>query len=304
MYQRVLVPLDGSAFGDRAIPLALQIAGRTGAHVDLVHIHMPGREDLSAITPYQFEQVTSRYAERDQAELGAEREQIREKAESLAREAGLVVTGSVVFGAVAEMLTNLAESSRADLIVMATHGRTGFARARLGSMADMVVRHASMPVLLVHPEPDGSIARAPLCRRILVPLDGSDFSEEVLQPATDFARLYDAEVMLVHVVDHRAKLPNAYLDPARATGVLLRHGGRIETVLAAHVVDGILDAAERMGADLIAMATHGRGGLTRLVMGSTASDLISRTHLPVLLRRPGISAPAFQGQSIAAELRA
>lgn len=282
MYHRVMVPLDGTSFGEHAIPTALRIASRTGAAVDLVHVHVRLPDDgLSAFTPYQYQQVTRHYVTWDDENLRRELAELQEKADSLARESGLSVTARILSGEVVDALHTEADRFHADLIVMATHARTGLARARAGSVADVVVRRATMPVLLLQPT-DGAetAAPAPPFRRVLVPLDGSPFSEEVLDPAEAFARVHDAELRLIHVVERRGWLHRGHRQVAGASA------RPVETVDAVRVRDGILDAARRWDADVIAIATHGRGGVSRMLVGSTASDLLAGTHLPVLLHRP------------------
>jgi nucleotide-binding universal stress UspA family protein len=139
-----------------------------------------------------------------------------------------------------------------------------------------------MPVLLLQPEGGAAAGESsPTYRRVLVPLDGSAFSEEVLAPARAFAGLHDAEVRLIHVVARRGRLGVTHPDP-----VTDRPGEKVDVIGAAGVTEGILDAARAWGADLLAIATHGRGGLSRMLVGSTASDLLARTQLPVLLHRP------------------
>lgn len=281
MYQRVMVPLDGSPFGDSAIATALDIARRTGAIVDLVHVHVPVTDEgLSAFTPYQYQHVTDRYAEWDEREREEELVRLREKAAALAAASDLEVTGRVVTGAMIDALLAEAERFRADVIVMATHARTGFDRMRHGSVADLIVRHADMPVLLLQPA-EGATMPLRGYRRVLVPMDGSTFSASVLKPALAFARLHDADIRLVHVLE-----PDWGPDPLAALAADLPDWP-IETVRHRDVAIGILREAETWGADLIALATHGRGGLSRVVTGSTATRLLAHSHLPMLLQRPG-----------------
>lgn len=294
MYHRVMVPLDGTSFGEHAIPTALRIASRTGAAVDLVHVHVRLQDDgLSAFTPYQYQQVTRHYVTWDEEDLRRELAELQEKADSLARESGLSVSARNLSGEVVDALHAEADRFHADLIVMATHARTGLARARRGSVADVVVRRATMPVLLLQPtEGAETAAPPPPFRRVLVPLDGSPFSEEVLEPAEAFARVHDAELRLIHVVERHGW-------PRRGHGDVARTSKRpVEAVDAVRVRDGILDAARRWDADVIAIATHGRGGVSRMLVGSTASDLLAGTHLPVLLHRPLARVP--EGDSAAA----
>jgi nucleotide-binding universal stress UspA family protein len=286
MYQRIMVPLDGSRFGEYAIPFAMEIADRTGADVDLVHVHVPEADDLAAFTPYQYQHVTRNYRDWDRVELDHEAERLRDLADVLSQHTGLRITSKVIGGRVPEALQDEAARFHADLIVMSTHARTGLARATAGSVADVVVRRATMPVLLVNPGDDAEMPRPPVYRRILVSLDGSAFSSEVIVPAQGFARAHDADMRVVHVVQSAGHAGSVLIGPA---------GTRIETILARRVAEGILDVADHWGADVIAIATHGRGGLTRMLMGSTASDLIAKTHLPVLLHRPSATtAPATE----------
>lgn len=305
MYSRIVVPVDGTAFSEYAIPFALNIAGRTGARIELVRVHVPepSGDDLYALTPYRYEGVTSFYRQLDREALRREWDELASRADALAGDTGLEVHARVTRGRIDEAVEHEAEAFHADLIVMATHARTGVARARLGSVADAVVRLATMPVLLVHPH-DEPFDAVPAFDSILVTLDGSDFSAQVLPHANALARLYGAQVALAHVEMARGFWTPGGTTPQHLPGtgddylhqlVLDRAGfarePRLEAVVAYNATAAILDAAERLGVDLIAMATHGRGGVSRLVMGSTASAVLARTTLPVLLLRPDPGLP-------------
>ena len=306
MYRRIVVPVDGTAFSESAIPFAANIAHRTGARIELVRVHVPDPpgDDLYALTPYRYEGVTSYYRELDREGLRREWDELASRADALAEATGLEVLARLTRGRIDEAVEHEAEAFHADLIVMATHARTGMARARLGSVADAVVRQATMPVLLVHPQ-DDAVDVEPAFDSLLVTLDGSGFSSQVLPHATALARLYQAEVALAHVEMARGFwTPAGTATPGQlpATGadylrqVVIDNGGfprvpRLEAIVAHNAAAAILDAAERLGSSLIAMATHGRGGFTRLVMGSTASTVLARTTLPVLLLRPDPGTP-------------
>lgn len=141
-------------------------------------------------------------------------------------------------------------------------------------------------------------------KRILVPLDGSDLAETVLSHVSEMAACYGAEIVLLRVVtepafDYALTTPaignrihagmeedaTAYLD--RVAGNLKQSGLKVNTLLSeGPVAAGILDAALRIQADLIAMSTHGRGGIARLVMGSVAEQVLQHATVPVLLFRP------------------
>jgi nucleotide-binding universal stress UspA family protein len=170
-------------------------------------------------------------------------------------------------------------------------------------VADRVLRQSDVPVLLVPPgcERTWSDDRTP---RILVPLDGSDLAAEALAPADELAEALGAELLLLgvllpsvplvtdgteytHGFDEKAALDGVrqYLE---TTGGGLREGGRaVDTMaVAGYPPAAIAAVAREVGVDAIVMATHGRGGLKRLVMGSVATGVLQRTPAPLLVVRP------------------
>jgi nucleotide-binding universal stress UspA family protein len=310
MYERIVVPLDGSAFSEYAIPVAVRIGSRTGAAIELVHVHMPEAQEESwdSFTPFQFQGVTNLYAANDRSALRRERDSVADRASSLRQSTGLEVTGRVLTGRVDTAVENEAEHFHADLIVMSTHARTGLARIRFGSVADAVIRQARMPVLLLHP-PEGKAEKVPEphFRRMLIPLDGSYLSHQVLGPASKFARLFESTVAFVHVdIVHgqwtgvspgrvpNTDTPHSYLATMAAEAAQLFERPHLESTYGEKPADAILDAAQRLDAGIIAMATHGRGGIVRMLTGSTASEVLHRTRLPVLLYRSRPFATAEQ----------
>ena len=303
MYERIVVPLDGSAFSEGAIAYAALIAARSGATIELVHVHVPEPEDdaLYSFTAYRYTGVVQWYRQVDRAAMRREVEAYRARAADLASETGLPVIARVVSGHIDRGIEEEAETFHADLIVMGTHARTGFARVRFGSVAETVVRMSTVPVLLVRPDAETSASLSPPdISRVLVALDGSAFSEQVLPPAARLAAVFDAALGVVHVETGLREAPSSfdelsaadarvgeqYLHGHVAKSEHLPDGARLLLVGSPHPADAIMDAASRLGSDLIAMATHGRGGLSRLIMGSTANEVMRRTRLPVLLHRP------------------
>jgi nucleotide-binding universal stress UspA family protein len=190
----------------------------------------------------------------------------------------------------------------ADLVVMSTHGHGGIGRWLYGSVADQVIRQSPVPILLVPATCDHAWeGTAPL--RIMVPLDGSAFGEEVLDPVGKLASTLKAELLLVGA--------SGPLEYAYADGVPYMRGGLdvalretrdylesvafrmraeghtvtadAETGRAGPVID---DLARRRHVDLVAMATHGRSGIARAALGSVATEVLHRSRIPVLLWRP------------------
>ncbi|GMV06313.1 MAG: universal stress protein [Gemmatimonadota bacterium] len=297
MYRRIMVPLDGSRFAESALPLALSVSRRTGAPVHLVTVQEP----IPSFAYDEWENAAEDWS-RDYLDHAVER--VRPLA-------GSDVTAALLSGHVVEALEEEAKSQTADLVVMATHGRGAFSRAWLGSVADAFIHHAARPVLLVRPEEKGGevdLAADPGFGRMLVPLDGTELSEGVLAHAVDFGALFKTAFHLVRIVPYPMQFSSPYLphtmqvnqqfvaDAKQAAAEYLdghaehlRHRDlTVETavVVVAQPGHGILVEAEDARCDLIAMATHGRAGLTRAILGSTADKIVRGTHVPVLLYRP------------------
>jgi nucleotide-binding universal stress UspA family protein len=207
---------------------------------------------------------------------------------------------------VADVLDLAIREASADLVVMSTHGRGGLRRSVFGSVADTLIRRAEVPVVLVPPHCEVSWeARQP--SQILVPLDGSPLAEQALHHAAGLARLLDAEILLVWA------LSPALHARYRNDKLTLSHADFVEVEDAWHYLsnaaDGprsnglrasvrvlvgppsatIADAARAEGIDLIVMTTHGRGGLSRYVLGSVADGLVQRASMPIILIRSGVA---------------
>ncbi len=300
MIRTVLVPLDGSPFGEQALPLALQIARRAQAAVQLIHVHQP------VSTPWSGSEMaadlTLEAEVRDQ-----EKEHLRETAGRLAQQGTATVTAAVLDGPVADAIHEQALACGADLVVMATHGRGPLARFWLGSVADQLIRRLTVPLLLVPPQ-EGEPLPAEV-RHVLVPLDGSEQAEQILGPALDLAGLLVAAVTLLRVVEPPA-VPDHHwgghaaggADPkllqqleADARGYLERVVIGLEgrappvttrLVLNRRTADAILAEAGMRPGTLVALATHARAGVARLVLGSVADKVIRGAVAPVLVYRP------------------
>ncbi len=305
MYRSILVPLDGSPYGEFAVPVAEGIAERTGARLHLVHVHVP----LATAGSVRGAPVRA-YGEWDMDAKEQEAQYLSSLSERVLQRPGIAAERDLLEGSVVETLTSFAAESAADLIVMTTHGRGPLARAWLGSVADGLARHATVPVLLVRPAADPEPLGARLFRKVLVPLDGSPLAEQILQPATALGSLSSAEYVLIRVVsplvltgysppegglvqaldtsdlERMAQQAEEYLEvraeSLRAEGLVVR----TQVVVEMQPAVGILDFARESGTDLIAMATHGRTGFSRLLLGSVADKVLRGTAAPVLLYRP------------------
>ena len=286
-FRRIAVPLDGSELAERALPFARSLAQLVGGNLILARV-ADGR---------------GRFGDRIEAQIeaAAEAEAYLERLMD-GRRAGYVVERSLPYGDPATEIARLAGERSADLIVMSTHGRSGLGRALLGSVADTLVRRTQLPLLLVR-------AGLPLdrwehgLRRILVPLDGSGLAEAALPRVAALARASGARVTLLQVVgppapelrpsevaglpeDDEALAERARRYLAGAAARLSEQGVGVETeVTFGWPAERIGAAAAEGHADLIAMSTHARGGLDRLIVGSVADQVLRRAEVPVLLVR-------------------
>jgi nucleotide-binding universal stress UspA family protein len=308
MYERIIVPLDGTAFGEYAVTWATEIARRSNAMLELVHIHIPAHleTELFEVPAFRYTGVVRSDAEYDREVLRREIETLDERAHLLASATGLRVKSRTITGNVDAAIEREANEFGADLIVMSTHARTGIDRARWGSIGDAIVRHSTVPVLLVQPPGGSPVARvAPTFDRILVPLDGSHLGEQIIGPVADLARLFGARVHLVHVMvppgdqtfsrtieteDHRSLrvelTAEQYLAHVTKTAAAGIESLSVEVRRAPAPRHGIIDAAAEIEPDMLALATHGRTGIMRILLGSTAGEVLANTELPVLVYRP------------------
>ncbi len=345
MYTKILVPLDGSDLSNAVLPHVRQVAQCSRARVLLLHVlpqPKPGvnglamamlerqklgseyqiRAALAGHGQFDMSPPTSQFPRRDLIERQVEAYKFLDAIAAGLTQSGIEVHTRVVVAEPDEAILDVAAQAGADLIAMATHGRSGIGRFLLGSIADRVVRHASAPVLLVRPT--GLRVEAsedlPTYRRILVPLDGSELANAVLPYVRRLAACMGAEVLLMQVVpepEPEIVVAHAQIGWSRAAGGsgvagvselahwiehataaaqdglnavatgLTESGIRAETVVAVgQPAEAILDMADGRDVDLIAMATHGYGGIRRFLMGSVADRIVRHARVPVLLVRP------------------
>lgn len=304
MYRSILVPLDGSATAELALPVAAEIARRTDAALRLVRVLRPDAPPLPWAGGLPVEQ-----GERELAPTADHRRAQDYVDAAVARlvEQGIAATGTLRLGDAAPELAREAAVAQADLVVMTTHGR-GLSRAVLGSVTQELVRRSAVPVLTVRAR-TGTVARSPDApSRILVPLDGSPLDEHILQQAARIGGVLRGEVLLLRMVTphvHRDR-PTAVqfdrgevrqlhesadreLQPVRAR---LEEGGmtvRTHVVAGERAEEEILDFAARHDVSLIVMATHARQGRERLVHGSVAEAVLRGATADVLLYHPQVA---------------
>jgi len=300
MYRTVIVPLDGSPFAAQAVATAAEIAQRSGAVLVLTRVHEAYRYEE---TEYSISEDLSR---RDQEQYLAD---VMEYVQARYR---LQAERRLLTGAIVPALCTFAQELDDPLIVISTHGRTGFSRFWLGSVADAVARHAATPVLMLrHHGTENSLAPPHAFRGIVVPLDGSDLSETALPHAVALAAAFRSRLVLVHVVGPTPVPVSAYTAPFATSGeftpdslstrmeaaqryvsniaarVSARNAG-VEATASVRVSDSpgpaVLETAEWESADTIALATHGRGA-SRLIAPSVADKILRAGPEAVLIVR-------------------
>jgi nucleotide-binding universal stress UspA family protein len=310
MFERILVPLDGSLRAERALAAAARLAHVTSATVILARV-----KDL----PTSFGPGSAPLADVE-ALMASERKTAMRYLEDVARRPELadVTTQTEVSlsAAVAPALLEIMQASRADLVVICSHGRTGFTRWRLGSVAQKIARHATVPTLVLRgdgPSLAGDSADASRPLRALAPLDGSSEAEMALEPAAQLiaalATPDRATLHLIHVIqlegapqvsgDEQTSQESLRLEAERylrtvaerfehATLASLPLDVTWSVVFDADVAAAILDqrASEDHGYDMIAMASHGRSGWQLWMMGSVAERVLQTSDLPLLIVRP------------------
>lgn len=290
----ILLPLDGSALSERAIPFATMLARKAGQSLLLLR----AVDTLAAPTDAAGKALMH------------EAQEALDSTAALLSEDGLTVTTRVLDQHPATAILDAAAEEDISLIVMSTHGRGGLGRFLYGSVTDMVLRHAPVPVLTVPPHGIPTWpANQPL--KILVPLDGSELSRAALGPAVELADILGGTLVLASV----AVLPGygmyaegyAFVDASAFEEVLAETEAYLESVAAelrtpTRAVEisasygspyiGVMEAARTLKVGLIVMATHGRSGMTRILLGSVATSAIRQTEVPILLVRPAAATPA------------
>ena len=287
----ILVPLDGSGLAEQALPFAEALAILSGSPLVLLY------------ASYVAEVFGIDSSETQVQELAAAEAYLRKIAVHLKRR-GLAVETCAPYGLAGRAIAREASARHAWLIVMATHGRGTFGRFFSGSVAADVIRRATVPLLLLRAWHAGD-ARARLAdgQTIVVPLDGSELAETALPVAQALAASLNSPLLLVRAVPP----PDPVLTPDGMAVALFtedraaaeREAGEYLTTLVTRLAESgttvqtlvrlgkpaeiIRTVAEEHGAALTVLATHGRTGVDRLLLGSVAEAVVHHGATPVLL---------------------
>jgi len=295
-YEKILVPLDGSKLAEVALPHAEALTKAFDAQLTLLGaVQIFKASDTFHPGQIDADDIAVRY--------------LRQKADLL-RGRQISVDTKVSVGDAPSIIVDYAHQDAVDLIVMATHGRSGVKRWVLGSTADRVVRSTEKPVWLVRAKGDrADIGDSLRFCRVIVPLDGSSAAEQVLSHVCEIASRLQLEIVLLHVITETTQVEvlgaeGDYHEVPVSDEVIGRlkenAGSYLKTVVdrlsaqgfsansvirIGSAADQIIDVAEEMDAALVAMTTHGRSGIERWAYGNVADKVLTAGTTSLLLTR-------------------
>ena len=327
MFKQILVPLDGSLRAERALAVAARIARASDGTIMLLRAVGIPAEYTSYLYDSYMAQMPMYVQEILDTEQANAENYLADVAKST-RLAGIKTQTKALSGTAAMTILDVARDEHVDIIVMCSHGDTGFKRWTLGSVAQQVSRHSPVPVLVLREDGTAPTSSFPdhlhPLRSVtaMVALDGSKLAEVALEPVAYLVAALAAPaqgtLLLTSVVNlaaikNRSDIQKKVLDDAKAylkdaverldagevAKLNLAIGWSIEN--SKDVADALIRGAEGgeivesswefAGCDLLAMATHGRGGVQRWVMGSVTERVLGATKLPLLIVRPKAEQP-------------
>jgi nucleotide-binding universal stress UspA family protein len=296
MFERILVPMDGSKASEMVVPYAIELASLFGSTIIIAGVSESSVRQAEVESRSYLEKQSDRISE---ALLKREPEG---EGKSLHAQVGF----QSLNGNPASEIINYASKIDASLIVMANRGASGSGLWPMGNVAEKILRSANCPVLLIRDYLDDStIALKYIIRKILVPLDGSKLSEAAFPPAVSLAKETGAEIVLFQVIEsvdfsgydgitpevidkYKAGSHSSardYLEKTKQSMINLHPLISIATG-EKPVAEKIIDYSEANNCDLIVMSTNGRSGIGRWVFGSITDKVLHTGKKPVLVVRP------------------
>jgi len=301
MFEKILVPLDGSPLAQAILPYVTVVAKGFHSHVILLHV---AETALDHEVP---EQKT--YADETMERIRPMAENYLAGVADELRRGGIDVEAKVVGGRAVPQILEYAEQENVGLIAMSTHGRAGLTRWVMGSGVDKILRACERPVLLVRPRDEGAGGKADgRLSKIIVPLDGSNDAEAALPLAEELSKALGLEIILIQVIGIETTVhfipmaPDSWPVPSDilkrldvvASGYLTGLAKQLKDrgltvqweVLRGPSGPRIVEFAKETPASLVVMTTHGLSGFRRWVMGSVTDAVVRQTGEPVLVVRP------------------
>ncbi len=300
MFNKILVPLDGSDLSEKALVTAVSIARKLNSDLMLMHVIPQRNMPVPEYSEAGYDQFINRFDTKYEDWANNYLNEVKNRYEDISNR----ISTHVEVGHVAYRL--LETSNNVDLIVISTHGYSGLTKWILGSVTERIIGHANCPVLVVKGD-------QPI-NKILLPLDGSDYSEVAIEPAIGISNAFGGELTCFHVIEPPNDVPNSLVarlgnvDPNWDRWITDHHdeyarkyfktlsktlaneeNGEIDMVLRKGVpADSILTYADEEDIDLIVMSTHGRSGIKKWLLGSVAERVIEKLPCHLLIIRPFI----------------
>ncbi len=285
--KKILVPVDFSKLSTKALEIAEKMAGLFDSRITPVHVHIPITE---MDEPYALGMSSSVYQDLDKIEKN-----LTDRLEEISREhvdESLLNDPIIAFGNPAQSITDLSEEY--DLLVMTSHGRTGFSRFLLGSVAEKVLRLSSCPVLVVEEESEiGDL------ERILVTTDFSENSAIAFPLTVEISRRAGSKIHLLHILSYEqfkkgeTDMSIEDLRKERLKLVANKYFQDVKNNISWSVApseesphEAILNHVKENSYQLIIMATVGRTGIKHLMMGSTTTNVVRHVKTAVLSINP------------------
>jgi len=295
MYDKILVPLDGSELAEVTLWYAARLAGRLHAALTLVYVSSP--DELTS--PHMHECYLRDVLARVKADA--------DKIAAETKGGEITVDYKILKGDSAEEIIDYADKAKIDLIILSTQGKSGIKRWPLGNVANKVIGATRKQVLLIRAKGAKSDVYKDRLVKVLVPVDGSRESESILKFVSYLAAELDLEITLFHMwvremvqypgketISREQKLikrANVYVEKlgARLKEQGLRVKAVFNDVLPSEEAAEIIKLSEEGKFSMVAMATHGRSGVGRWVFGSNANKVLNEGSTPLLLVRPAKS---------------
>ncbi|OGO19286.1 MAG: hypothetical protein A2144_08325 [Chloroflexi bacterium RBG_16_50_9] len=309
VYKKIIVPLDGSEAAETVLNLAKNFAVRSGTALTLLHVCTPEQAE--------WERLHQSYIERIADQVQHDISKMCDTVQCRFEHATATASPVLVKGEPVREMVRYAEENEANIILMATHGRSGLTRSAMSDIANRVVRTSTVPVWLIRTLGSDEIVCAEWPpQRVLVPLDGSDKAEKVLPYAVEYARLFDAELMLLriceepeisgdypwpdwdkhveHTRSHYQAQCSLYLNEVEQR---LKDSGIKVTKESwlGNAAEEIIGYIKQNRCDLVAMTTYGRSAVPRWladlpvghwVFSNVTEQVLATTSRGILLVRP------------------
>jgi nucleotide-binding universal stress UspA family protein len=296
MYSRMLIPLDGSTLAEQVLPYARFLAKALTIPVELLKVVDP--DALALLVNHE----QGRYID---SLLADSRQNSGTYLEGIGRSFdGPHVQCLVESGKAEESIIEKAARDKNILIVMATHGRSGIERWRLGSVADKVLHASANHIFLIRATDQGQTQGEATLKKVIVPLDGSPLAEKVLPHIVELAKRSRLEIIFLRAYAlPPAVSPDEYgvyseelfnqLEAgakdylAEKTGEVRQRGVENASwvVELGYGAEEIIGLARKTPDNFIAMSTHGRSGVTRWLLGSVTERVVRHSGDPVLIIR-------------------